>query len=79
MKRIGLLFCLLPPLVFPQTEQKTDVWEPLRFLEGTWEGTGDGFSGQSVVEQSYTFILNGNFLQMQTRSEFKPQEKNPEG
>lgn len=79
MKKAVFLICLLPLLVFSHSEQKMDVWKPLRFLEGTWEGTGDGFSGQSTVIQIYSFILNENFILMKTRSEFKPQEKNTEG
>lgn len=59
--------------------QQADPWKPLRFLEGTWEGYGDGMSGRSTVVQEYAFVLKGNFLRMTTRSEFKPQEKNPKG
>lgn len=81
MKRT-LAFALVVPLlaaVGAGQGQKKDVWEPLRFLEGTWEGRGEGGSGASTVVQEYRFVLGGNFLRMTTRSEFKPQEKNPEG
>ncbi len=76
--RLCPLFLLL--LILPvHPDQDQDVWQPLRFLEGTWTGQGDGMSGASQVTQSYVFILNTQFLQMKTLSEFKPQEKNPEG
>jgi hypothetical protein len=65
--------------VAAQTEKADDVWQPVRFLEGSWEGTGEGSSGQSEVVQHYSFMLGGKFLQMQTRAVFEPQEKNPEG
>lgn len=58
---------------------QADPWAPLRFFEGVWTGSGAGASGDSTVVQTYTFILNGQFLKMETRSEFKPQEKNPKG
>ena len=58
---------------------QADPWMPLRFLEGVWTGSGAGASGDSIVVQTYTFILNGSFLKMENRSEFKPQEKNPKG
>jgi hypothetical protein len=76
MKRIFMLLALIPILVGAQTEAKKDVWEPLRFLEGTWEG---GEEGVSTVTQVYRFMLDGNFLHMQTRSVFEPTEKNPKG
>jgi hypothetical protein len=76
VKRIFVLLVFLPILVAAQTNQKKDIWEPLRFLEGTWEG---GESGVSKVTQVYLFVLNGNFLHMKTRSVFEPTEKNPKG
>jgi hypothetical protein len=79
MKKTFVLVLFLPFFVASFQTKKPDVWEPLRFLEGTWEGQGDGMSGVSMVRQEYQFILNGNFLRMKTRSEFKPQEKNPKG
>lgn len=76
---ILFLILILPTVVGAQSEQKTDVWEPLRFLEGSWEGRGEGMSGQSDVTQVYDFILNGQFFRMRTKSVFEPQEKNPDG
>jgi hypothetical protein len=76
IRRIFVLFILVPILVAAQTEQKKDVWKPLRFLEGTWDGEDPGVS---KVTQVYQFVLNGNFLHMKTRSVFEPTEKNPKG
>lgn len=76
MKKIIVLLILLPILVAAQADQKKDVWEPLKFLEGTWEG---GEPEVSKVTQVYQFVLNGNFLHMKTRSVFEPTEKNPKG
>ncbi len=56
-----------------------DVWEPLRYFVGSWRGTEDGRSGVGGGERAYTFVLRETFLQMQNRSVFEPQEKNPTG
>lgn len=45
-----------------------DPWEPLRRLEGKWEGTSDGKFGSAELERTYEFVLNGKFLQSRTRS-----------
>ncbi len=78
-KKILILILLLPALFSAQTDQKKDVWQSLKVLEGIWEGQGDGMSGISQVTQEYKFILKGKFLQMKTSSIFEPQEKNPRG
>ncbi len=79
MKRAIVLILVIPFLAAAFQADKGDVWKPLRFLEGHWEGRGDGMSGVSTVVQEYVFVLGGNFLRMTTKSEFKPQEKNPTG
>lgn len=76
IRKIFVLLILFPLLLGAQTETKKDVWQPLRFLEGTWEG---GKLGVSKVTQVYQFVLDGNFLHMKTRSVFEPTEKNQEG
>jgi len=73
-KLIVVLF-LLPLLVVAQTEKQTDIWQSLNFLEGKWEGHGQG----STVTQEYQFILNKKFLQMKTKAVFEPSEERPEG
>jgi hypothetical protein len=76
---LTLIIILIPLISFAQSEEPDDVWEPLRFLVGSWEGTGEGVSGQSSVEQQFELVLNDQFLRSRSRSEFKPQEKNPDG
>lgn len=73
------VFFLSSLVAFANQSENIDIWKPLEFLEGIWTGQGEGMSGISTVTQEYRFILNGKFLQMKTRSEFDPQEKNPEG
>ena len=70
---------IMPMFAVAQTEQESDLWQPLRFLVGSWQGKGEGMSGHSDVNQDFEFVLDGQFLRMQTRSVFEPQEKNPKG
>lgn len=79
MPWILALILLLPVMVFGQEEQKKDVWEPLKFFVGAWEGEGEGRMGVSKVEREYTFVLNDQFLEMKNKSTYEPQEDNPKG
>jgi hypothetical protein len=49
------------------------------YLEGTWNGFGKGRWGNSLVNRSYEFVLDGSFLMARNKSVYEPQEKNPEG
>ena len=62
-----------------QTNTRPDVWEPLKYFAGKWEGAGNGKPGTSKVQRGYEFVLNGKFLQVQNQSEYAPQPKNPKG
>lgn len=79
MKKFLCVIVFVPFLVATGQESGGDVWKPLRFLEGTWEGKGKGVSGESTVTQEYRFVFNENFLRMTTKAVFNPQEKNPKG
>lgn len=56
-------------------KDKQDVWAPLRFFVGSWEGG----SSKSKTERDYEFVLKGKFLRVRNKSTFKPTEKNPKG
>jgi hypothetical protein len=60
-------------------EKKSDPWEPVRFLIGSWRGTVSGQAGSGTVERSYEFILNDQFIQEHNTSTYPPQEKNKAG
>ncbi|GAB4579534.1 MAG: hypothetical protein Fur0022_22720 [Anaerolineales bacterium] len=55
------------------------MWTPFNFFIGSWQGTGKGQSGESQVERTYQFVLNGKFLQVISKSAYPPQDKNPKG
>ena len=78
MYKILFIILLVTSFVSAQTK-KPDVWEPLKFFVGKWEGTGKGEPGTSTVEREYKFTLNDKFLQASHKSTYAPQEKNPKG
>ena len=55
------------------------MWAPFNFFLGAWQGSGQGRPGTSRVERKYEFALNNQFLFVQSKSVYEPQEKNPEG
>jgi hypothetical protein len=79
IKKILVMTVMLPALLMTQTEKKQDIWEPMKFLVGHWEGKGEGKSGISKVNHDFGFIMDGEYLQMRTKASFEPQEKNPKG
>jgi hypothetical protein len=76
---LTIVVFFLPSLPGGQTQTRTDVWEPLRFFIGQWEGTGTGKPGISKMQREYRLALNERFLHVQNRSTYEPQEKNPKG
>ena len=66
-------------VIFGEEKKKPNVWEPLKFFLGTWEGEGEGRPGVSKVEREYRFVLNDHFLEMKNKSTYEPQEDNPKG
>lgn len=62
-----------------QPSTQTDVWQPFRFFVGKWEGEGNGQPGVSKIEREYRLVLKDKYLQVQNRSTYEPQPKNPKG
>jgi hypothetical protein len=56
-----------------------DIWQPLRYFEGNWTGTGRGEPGTATVKRDYSFVLGGHYLQAYSESKWEPTAKNPEG
>jgi hypothetical protein len=80
--RIILIIALLitlPAAICPQTKVATDAWEPFKFFVGIWEGTGSGQPGVSRVQREYRLVLNDKYIQVQNKSTYDPQPKNPKG
>lgn len=79
----SLLLVLSLPIAFfaqsPTSVPKPDIWEPMKYFAGKWEGTGSGEPGRSMLEREYKFVLNNKFLKVDHRSTYAPQKKNPKG
>jgi len=59
--------------------QKDDVWAPLRYFVGEWEGTATSHAikGRSTCEGR--FIFDGAFLRLENKHVFTPGEQMPQG
>ena len=52
----------------------------LNFLIGEWEGTGSGFGNESsAIEAEFEYGLDGQYIEVEHESIFKPTDKKPDG
>lgn len=59
--------------------KKSDPWQPVRVLLGAWEGDSQGQPGSGKCEREYRLTLKDRFIQVNSKSTYPPQEKNPKG
>ena len=82
MSRLLLTLFLATGLPGPApAEEKPpeELWNLVRFMEGTWAGKAEGRFGSATVERTYSFVLDGTYLHERNTSTYPPQEKNPKG
>lgn len=79
MNRLLTLLVVVWMTAMPAAGQDQDVWAPLRFFAGRWEGQGEGKGGVSKGIQDFEFVLDGKYLHIRNRTVFEPQEMNPKG
>jgi hypothetical protein len=82
MSRLLLALILVTGFSGPvSAEEKPpeDLWNLVRFMEGSWVGKASGRFGLATVERTYSFVLDGTYLHEQNTSTYPPQEKNPSG
>ncbi len=60
-------------------QAKPDVWKPIRFLLGEWDGKVEGQAGNGTVRRSYSFVLKDRFIHEENVSTYPPQEANKAG
>ncbi len=65
--------------LFAQTRPATEVWEPVRYLVGRWEGEVSGQPGKGRCERAYRFVMNNRYIEVRNKSTYPPQPKNPKG
>jgi len=75
-----IIFLLFISAAYGQIQKETtDIWQPLRYFLGKWEGYGSGKAGYGKGEREYALVLNDQYLYYSDRTVFKPQENNPTG
>src|SRR5437867_10901669 len=79
MKLMVAALLLLASRGIAQKPASADTWEPRKYLVGSWEGTGSGQPGMSKIQREYRFVLNDKYIQVQNKSTYDPQPKNPKG
>jgi hypothetical protein len=79
IRLIATTLLLLASVGLGQTPTPRDTWEPVKYLLGSWEGTGSGQPGVSRIQREYQFVLNNKYIQVQNKSTYDPQPKNPRG
>jgi hypothetical protein len=60
-------------------QAQPDVWQPVRFLVGAWEGTAEGQAGAGTVRRQYAFVLKDRYLHETNVSTYPPQAANKAG
>ena len=58
---------------------RTDKWGIFRYFLGNWTGVGTGKPGESSAKRSYSLTLADQFLKIEGRSVYEPQDANPSG
>ncbi len=75
----GLLLILLCGALQAQSATAPDIWQPVRLLLGTWQGTVTGQPGNGTSNREYRFALNNKFIEVRNKSVYPVQPKNPKG
>lgn len=78
---VVLAACVLirPTISLSGGQGAPDVWEPIRFLVGDWEGNSEGQAGTGTARRSYAFILKDRYLHEKNVSIYPPQAANKAG
>ncbi len=66
-------------LLIGQTARAPDVWKPVRFLVGAWEGDPNGQPGSGKSVREYRLVLNDRYLEVRNKSIYPAQPRNPTG
>jgi len=59
--------------------QNTDVWAPLRVLEGNWAGESDGKPGKGTSTREYRFEMNGRYIMGRTVAKYEKETHEDRG
>jgi hypothetical protein len=70
---------ILSSFLAAQTTSAPDIWKPVRFLVGAWEGDPHGQPGRGTSQREYKFVLNAKYLEVRNKSVYPAQAQNPKG
>jgi len=59
-----LVTVLAVPILAQEPAVRYDPFAPLRFFVGAWRGAQNGEPGHGTADRTYSFVLNGRFLQV---------------
>lgn len=79
MLKSFMIIAILSALLFAQAAGQEDVWTPLEYFVGKWEGTVAGRSSIGTATREYEFIFDGKFLQARNKHVYEPSTAMPEG
>jgi len=80
VKKFIIFVLFIFSIAVGQTPNKeADIWQPLRYFIGKWEGYGSGKAGYEKGLREYRLILNDQYLYYSERTVVKPQEGNSSG
>jgi hypothetical protein len=60
MKKLIILFSLLPATIYAQNSKQDSIWLPMKFFIGGWTGKGSGEPGMGEYERSYKWLFTVN-------------------
>lgn len=76
--KMGLVSILLAaPLLAQVSAAQADLFTPLRFLVGEWQGVGAGQPGQAQGKADFGFELDGKVLVRRNRTELAAADGRP--
>src|ERR1041384_7352101 len=58
---------------------EADVWQPVRFLLGTWTSVREGRRGSGGGGRESGLVMNNRFIKIRTPTPSPPQSRNPKG
>ena len=75
----ALLLTMFAAVAAARQPRQPDVWKPLTFFLGKWEGGGDGRGGRSSVKMEFGFLLQKTYMEVKSTYVYEPSPKKPQG
>jgi len=66
-------------LISAAANGEEDVWAPLKYFVGKWEGKAVSKSSIGAATREYEFLFDGKFLQVRNKHVYEPSTAMPEG